>query len=180
VVNAANGARPDGGDVYGTPAGGGFIQLTGASTSTNGFWGSYRLVAAKARARLVAAAAEAWGVPAAEVEIDSGIVRHPSGMRAAFGELVGRAGRLPVPDDVRPKDPGQYKLIGREGRLRVDAAGKILGETRFTIDVTLPRMLTAVVLHPPSSAPPRPRSMTARRWPSPASTRWSGSMMASR
>jgi isoquinoline 1-oxidoreductase beta subunit len=50
---------------------------------------------------------------------------------------------------VQPKDPGQYKLIGREGRLRVDAPGKILGRTRFTIDVTLPRMLTAVVLHPP-------------------------------
>jgi isoquinoline 1-oxidoreductase beta subunit len=149
VVNAANGAKPDGGDVYGTPAGGGFIQLTGASTSTNGFWGSYRLVAAKARARLVAAAAQAWGVPAEEVEIDSGIVRHPSGMRAGFGELAVRAGRLPVPDDVRPKEPSQYKLIGREGRLRVDTPGKILGTTRFVIDVTHPGMLTAVVLHPP-------------------------------
>ncbi len=148
VVNAANGARP-GGDVYGTPAGGGFIQLTGASTSTKGFWDRYRLAAAQARARLVAAAAEAWGVPAEEVEIESGMVRHPSGKRAGFGELAVRAGQLPVPDDVRPKDPGQYKLIGREGRLRVDAPGKILGTTRFTIDVTLPRMLTAVVLHPP-------------------------------
>src|SRR5260370_41953544 len=38
VVNAANGAKP-GGDVYGTPAGGGLIQLTGASTSTVGFLG---------------------------------------------------------------------------------------------------------------------------------------------
>jgi isoquinoline 1-oxidoreductase subunit beta len=149
VVNAANGARPEGGDVYGTPAGGGFMQLTGASTSTVGFWGSYRLVAAKARARLAAAAAEAWGVPAEEIEIDAGIVRHPSGKRAGFGELAVRAAELPVPDGVQPKDPAQYTLIGREGRLRVDAPGKILGETRFTIDVTLPRMLTAVVLHPP-------------------------------
>ena len=148
VVNAANGARP-GGDVYGTPAGGGFVQLTGASTSTKGFWERYRLAAAQARARLVAAAAEAWGVPAEEVEIESGIVRHPSGTSAGLGEFAARAGQLPVPDDVRPKDPGQYKLIGREGGLRVDAPGKILGTTRFTIDVTLPGMLTAVVLHPP-------------------------------
>ncbi len=50
---------------------------------------------------------------------------------------------------MQPKDPGAYQLIGREGILRVDAPGKILGQTRFTIDVTLPRMLTAVVLHPP-------------------------------
>ncbi len=148
VVNAANGARP-GGDVYGTPAGGGLIQLTGASTSTKGFWDRYRLAAAQARARLAAAAAEAWQVPAEEVEISSGVLLHASGKRAGFGEFAVRAGQLPVPDGVRPKDPGQYKLIGREGRLRVDAPGKILGTTQFTIDVTLPQMLTAVVLHPP-------------------------------
>jgi isoquinoline 1-oxidoreductase beta subunit len=33
--------------------------------------------------------------------------------------------------------------------LRVDAPEKILGRTRFTIDVDLPDLLTAVVLHPP-------------------------------
>ena len=148
VVNAANGSRP-GGDVYGTPAGGGFIQLTGASTSTKGFWDRYRLAAAQARARLVAAAAEAWQVPAEEVKISSGVLLHASGKRAGFGELAVRAGQLPVPDSVRPKDPGQYKLIGREGRLRIDAPAKILGTTQFTIDVTAPQMLTAVVLHPP-------------------------------
>jgi isoquinoline 1-oxidoreductase beta subunit len=148
VVNAANGAKP-GGDVYATPAGGGFIQLTGASTSTQGFWDRYRLVAAAARARLVAAAADAWAVPAAEIEVSQGIVRHPSGKQAGFGELAARAERLPVPDDIRPKDPAEYTVIGREGRLRVDAPGKILGTTRFTIDVTLPGMLTAIVLHPP-------------------------------
>ena len=148
VVNAANGVGP-GGDVYGTPAGGGFIQLSGASTSTVGFWARYRLAAAQARARLVAAAAEAWGVPAEEVEISSGVVSHRGGKQAGFGVLAARAAQLPVPDGVQPKDPGRYKLIGREGRLRVDSPGKILGTTRFTIDVTLPGMLTAVVLHPP-------------------------------
>jgi isoquinoline 1-oxidoreductase beta subunit len=148
VVNAANGAGPKG-NVYGTPAGGGFLQLTGASTSTVGFWARYRLAAAQARARLVAAAAEAWGVPAEEVKISSGVLSHRSGKRAGFGDLAVRAAQLPVPDGVQPKDRGAYELIGREGRLRIDAPGKILGLTRFTIDVTLPRMLTAVVLHPP-------------------------------
>jgi isoquinoline 1-oxidoreductase beta subunit len=114
-----------------------------------GFWARYRLAAAQARARLAAAAAEAWGVPAEEVEISSGVVSHRGGKRAGFGDLAVRAAQLPVPDGVQPKDPGQYKLIGREGRLRVDTPGKILGTTRFVIDVTLPGMLTAVVLHPP-------------------------------
>jgi isoquinoline 1-oxidoreductase beta subunit len=149
VVNAANGDRPGGGDVYGTPATGGRRQLTGGSLSTVGFWARYRLAAAQARARLVAAAADAWGVPGEEIDVDSGVLRHPSGKRAGFGELAARAALLPVPDGVQPKDPGQYKLIGGEGRLRLDSPGKILGTTRYTIDVALPQMLTAVVLHPP-------------------------------
>src|SRR6202012_3238709 len=41
-----------------------------------------------------------------------------------------------------------YALIG-SARLRVDSVPKILGTTRFTIDVSVPGMLSAVVLHPP-------------------------------
>jgi aerobic-type carbon monoxide dehydrogenase small subunit (CoxS/CutS family) len=66
VVNASNGGGPPK-DVYGNPDSGGVFQYTGASTSTRGFWIRYRLVAAQARARLAAAAAELWGLPADEV-----------------------------------------------------------------------------------------------------------------
>ena len=59
VVNAANGRRGDR-DVYGNPELGGLLQITGASNSTKGYWMTFRLIAAKARARLVAAAAELW------------------------------------------------------------------------------------------------------------------------
>ena len=62
VVNAANGGGPPK-DVYGNPDSGGVFQITGASNSTKGFWIRYRLVAAQARARLAAAAAELWDVP---------------------------------------------------------------------------------------------------------------------
>jgi isoquinoline 1-oxidoreductase beta subunit len=148
VVNAANGVGPNG-DVYGNPDAGGVFQITGASNSMKGFWMRYRLVAAQARARLVAAAAEAWAVPVAEVEIDNGVLRHPNGSQATFGELATRAEQLPIPDGVEPKEAADYKLIGRDGRLRVDAVAKILGATEFTIDINLPGTLTAVVLHAP-------------------------------
>ena len=114
-----------------------------------GLWVRYRLAAAQARARLVAAAAEAWEVPADEVEVENGVLRHESGRQATFAELAAQAEQLPVPDDVQPKDSADYKLIGREGRLRVDAVPKILGTTHFTIDQSLPGTLTAIVLHPP-------------------------------
>ncbi len=148
VVNASNGGGPPK-DVYGNPDVGGTFQLTGASNSMKGSFGRYRQAGAQARARLVAAAAEAWQVPVTEVEVDRGMLSHASGRRASFGELAARAEGLPVPEDVRLKDPSDFKLIGNEGRLRVDAPGKILGQTRFTIDVSLPGMVTAVVLHPP-------------------------------
>ena len=148
VINAANGLGPTG-DVYGNPDLGSAFQLTGASNSMKGLWVRYRMAAAQARARLAAAAAETWEVPAAEVEIEQGVARHASGRQAGFAELAERAEQLPVPDGVEPKDPADFRLIGRDGRLRVDAAPKILGATRFTIDLSIPGMLTAVVLHPP-------------------------------
>jgi isoquinoline 1-oxidoreductase beta subunit len=148
VVNAANGGGPPK-DVYGNPDAGGVVQLTGGSNSTKGFWIRYRLVAAQARARLAGAAAELWDVPAGDVQFQRGVVRHASGREATFAELAARAEQLPVPDAVQPKDVSEYNLIGGEGRLRVDSLPKILGTTRFTIDVSVPGMRTAVVLHPP-------------------------------
>src|SRR3954468_13583255 len=120
VVNAANGGGPPR-DVYGNPDSGGALQITGASNSTKTFWATYRLVAAQARARLAAAAAELWDVPAEEVEFERGVVRHVSGKEATFAQLAARAEQLPVPDGVAPKDPSDYKVIGGKGRLRVDA-----------------------------------------------------------
>lgn len=147
VVNASNGGGPPK-DVYGNPDSGGIFQFTGASTSTKGFWIRYRLVAAQARARLAAAAAELWGLPADEVTFERGVAHHPSGRRATFGELAARAELLPIPDGVQPKSLSDYALIGG-ARLRVDSVPKILGTTPFTIDVSVPGMLSAVVLHPP-------------------------------
>ena len=46
-----------------------------------------------------------------------------------------------------------YRVIERERRIRVDTAAKILGKTQFTIDVSLPGTLTAIVsIHPASAA----------------------------
>ncbi|MDX6566171.1 MAG: isoquinoline 1-oxidoreductase subunit beta, partial [Gaiellales bacterium] len=148
VVNAANGGGPPT-DVYGNPDAGGVFQFTGGSNSTKGLWVRYRLVAAQARARLAAAAAELWDVPADEVEFERGVVRHASGKKTTFARLAARAEQLPVPDGVHPKDLSEYELIGGSGPLRVDSVPKILGTARFTIDVSVAGMLTAVVLHPP-------------------------------
>jgi isoquinoline 1-oxidoreductase beta subunit len=97
---------------------------------------------------LVSAAAEAWGVPASEVTISNGMLSHKSGRKASFGELAGKAAAMPVPSDVKLKDPKQFRLIGKRVP-RKDSREKVNGSARFTIDMKLPGMLTAVVAHPP-------------------------------
>lgn len=124
-------------------------QGTGGSSSIANSFEQYRTAGATARAMLAAAAAEAWGVPAAEVTVEAGIVRHPaSGRSAAFGALAERAAKLAPPEDVQLKSAQDFKLIGT--RLpRLDSADKSRGRALYTIDVKLPGMLTAVVARPP-------------------------------
>ena len=124
------------------------FQGTGGSTSIANSWEQLRKAGATARAMLVAAAAERWSVPANEITIAAGVIQHRSGKSAEFGELVGDAAKLAAPADAKPKDPAQYKLIGKDTP-RVDSRAKSTGAAMFTQDVRLPGMLTAVVAHPP-------------------------------
>jgi isoquinoline 1-oxidoreductase beta subunit len=135
--------------LYGNPAFGGAMQGTGGSTTVAAFWEPMRKAGATARAMLVQAAAARWSVPAAEITIRQGIVNHAgSGRSITFGELVEAAAELPVPADVKLKDPASFTLIGRNAR-RVDALEKSTGTALFTQDVRLPGMLVAVAALPP-------------------------------
>jgi hypothetical protein len=58
-----------------------------------------------------------------------------------FADLAAIAEKMPIASDVQPKEPSAYRVLGCEGRLRVDTPGKILGTTQFAIDVNLPDML---------------------------------------
>ncbi|MBS0417269.1 MAG: xanthine dehydrogenase family protein molybdopterin-binding subunit [Proteobacteria bacterium] len=128
----------------------GNVQGTGGSTSMANSWDQLRHAGAYARAMLVQAAANRWKVPAAEITVSEGVVAHSSGKKASFGELAAAAGKLPIPKDVKLKDPGQFKLIGSEKRLpRLDSHSKSTGTQTFAIDVMLPDMMTAMVLRPP-------------------------------
>jgi isoquinoline 1-oxidoreductase beta subunit len=123
-------------------------QGTGGSTALANSYEQLRKAGAAARAMLVAAAAEKWKVPAAEIRVAKGVVSHPSGKKASFGELAADAVKQKVPEDVPLKDPKTFVYIGKPAR-RLDARAKSNGTAQFTQDVKLPGMLTAVVIHPP-------------------------------
>ena len=121
-------------------------QGTGGSTALANSYEQLRKAGATARAMLVAAAAEKWGVPAGEIKVSKGILEHKN-RRATFGELAADAARQPVPAEVALKDPKDFAYIGKPAA-RTDARAKSNGSAMFTQDVKLPGLLTAVVLHP--------------------------------
>jgi isoquinoline 1-oxidoreductase beta subunit len=127
----------------------GTIQGTGGSSAMANSWMQLRNAGATARAMLVAAAAAEWNVPPASLTIERGVVRHPpSNRQATFGDLAAKAASQPVPDKATLKDPKDFKLIGQK-LPRVDIPGKTNGTAQFTIDVTFPNMLVAVLQRPP-------------------------------
>jgi isoquinoline 1-oxidoreductase beta subunit len=125
------------------------MQGTGGSSSIANSYDQLRKAGATARSLLVSAAAQRWNVPASEVTVAAGVVAHkPSGHTARFGELVADAAKLPVPPEVKLKDPANFTRIGKHSA-RVDSRAKSTGTAMFTQDVKFPGMLTAAVVHPP-------------------------------
>jgi len=125
------------------------VQGTGGSSAMANSWAQLRQAGATARAMLLSAAAAEWGVAAGTLSVHQGVVSHPAtGRTATFGELASTAAGLPVPTDVPLKDPSAWTLIGKSAP-RVDSEAKSEGTARFTIDVQLPGMLTAVIARPP-------------------------------
>ncbi|MDX0455060.1 xanthine dehydrogenase family protein molybdopterin-binding subunit [Sinorhizobium medicae] len=134
---------------YGNIAFGGTMQGTGGSTSMSTSWERYRKAGAAARAMLIAAAAAEWKVDAAEITVENGVLSHPSGNSGGFGAFAAKATTMPVPADVKLKEPSAWKFIGNAELKRFDSARKANGTEQYTIDVKLPGMLTAVMIHPP-------------------------------
>ncbi|HEX4553860.1 MAG TPA: xanthine dehydrogenase family protein molybdopterin-binding subunit [Xanthobacteraceae bacterium] len=126
------------------------VQGTGGSSAIANSYEQMRKVGAAARAMLVSAAAAEWNVPAAEITVEKGIIRHPSGKEGRFGAFAEKAMQQPVPADPKLKDPSAFKLIGREGAVkRLDSAIKSNGSAEFTLDLKDPDTLTALVARSP-------------------------------
>ena len=120
-------------------------QATGGSTAVRGTGYGMAVAGAAAKEMLIAAAAERFGVPAAECTAARSRVTHAaSGQGASFGELARAAAAIPAPTYPVLKDPDTYTLR-RTAVSRFDIPPKVDGSARYGIDVTLPGMLYAAV-----------------------------------
>jgi isoquinoline 1-oxidoreductase beta subunit len=127
------------------------MQGTGGSSAISNSYLQMRSAGATARAMLVAAAAEAWKVPASEIKASKSVLTHASGKRATYGEMAAAAAKQTPPANPVLKTPAQFTLMGKsDATPRVDSLEKCTGKATYTIDVKLPGLLTAVIAWPPS------------------------------
>lgn len=125
------------------------IQGTGGSTAIKNSYTQMRRAGAAAREMLVAAAAEAWGVPAGEITVRQGRIAHAaSGREAGFGDFAEVAAKRDVPAEPKLKDPSEFRLIGTDVP-KLDSRIKATGEARFTMDLQPEGTVTVLVAHPP-------------------------------
>jgi isoquinoline 1-oxidoreductase beta subunit len=121
-------------------------QTEGGSRAIPTHYTRMRQAGAGGRALMIAAAAQQWNVPATELTTGSGMVRHASSNRSAtYASLSARAATLtpPAPADLKLKDPKEFKIIGK-GLAGVQNMEITTGKPIFSIDVSLPGMLSAV------------------------------------
>jgi isoquinoline 1-oxidoreductase beta subunit len=125
------------------------VQGTGGSSGTPTSWNPLRKASATARAMLLQAAAQEWGVDVSQCQAENSTILHdPTKRRATYGSLAEVAAKLSVPQDVPLKTPDQYKLIGKPTP-RLDTPLKVNGSAEYGIDVRMPGMLYAVVARCP-------------------------------
>jgi isoquinoline 1-oxidoreductase beta subunit len=125
------------------------MSMTIASSSTVDAWDTLRPAGAAARQMLLAAAARKWNMSSATLRTERGYVYDAANNRKfSYGELAELAGREPPPSSVALKDPANYRLIGYNPP-RLDTPMKIDGSAQFGMDIHLPDMLYATVVHSP-------------------------------
>jgi len=127
-------------------------QDTDGSRSTRHFFMPMRTCGASARMMLERAAAEKWKVPVSEVQAKNHEVVHTkSGRKIGYGQLAAAAAKQPVPtrEQVKLKDPSQFRYIGKGNLKLVDGRNIVTGKAMYGQDVRLPGMFYAVVARPP-------------------------------
>ncbi|WP_434562065.1 molybdopterin cofactor-binding domain-containing protein [Pseudomonas sp. Z4-20] len=127
-------------------------QDTDGSRSMRHWYEPMRRCGAAARTMLELAAAAQWNVPVGECRAQlHKVVHQPSGRELGYGALAAAASALPVPprENLRLKQPSEFRYIGKEASRAIDGADIVNGRAVFGADVHFDGMLYAVIARPP-------------------------------
>jgi isoquinoline 1-oxidoreductase beta subunit len=116
------------------------------------YYTQLRMAGAQVRKVLIANAAQKWGVDAATLRTEPGVVLNPAGgQRLSYGEIAAFGevpAQLPAVDAKELKERKDFRLIGKQVARR-DLPAKVNGTAQYAIDVRLPGMVYASTLHSP-------------------------------
>ena len=118
---------------------------TGGSQSVIDMYTPLRKAGATAKAMLVAAAAKVWNVSADKCAVDNGeIINTITFQRIKYGDLVCQAAAMPVPAEVKLKNPKDFKVIGKAEK-RSNLKDVLTGKAKYGIDIKVDGMVYAIV-----------------------------------
>jgi len=136
---------------YGNPVFGNLLY-TGGSTAVRAYYPILRKAGAQARKILMQAAANHWTVPVGDLETAPSTVLHKeSGRTLTYGEIAAFAkapAGLPEIGEEDYRSPADFRLIGHD-QPRLDVPAKARGEARYAMDVQVPGMVYAAIVHAP-------------------------------
>jgi isoquinoline 1-oxidoreductase beta subunit len=123
-------------------------QVAGGSGSIRSSYEVLRQAGASARAVLVAAAAQKWGVKASQCTTKNSKVYHKA-KKASYGDLVDAASKLSVPGNVKLKDKKDFRIFGTRIP-NCDNEGIVTGAQKYGIDTKTEGMLYGAISNPPA------------------------------
>ena len=125
-------------------------QGAGGSSTVRGLWFDLREAGAAAKEMLIKTAADRWKTSPEKCHASEGAVYLTgTDKKYSYGELAKDAAKLEVPKSPKLKDPKDFKILGKYHK-RSDIPSKVNGTAVFGIDVVVPGMLYATVIHAPS------------------------------
>lgn len=139
-------------ETYGYGASGNKSMAIVGSRAVRSYFEQMRFAGAQVRKVLIQAAAGEWGVDAATLLTEPGRVIDPiNGRSLSYGEIAAFAripAMLPAVSPEELKQPRDFRLIGTSVARR-DIPAKVDGSAQYSIDVQLPGMVYASVVHGP-------------------------------
>ncbi|MDH3711726.1 MAG: molybdopterin-dependent oxidoreductase, partial [Cyclobacteriaceae bacterium] len=123
-------------------------QMVVGSRSIQTEFEKLRMMGASAREMLKQAAAEQWNISSSLCQAKDGRIIGPNDQSLTYGDLVAAASKLPVPKNPSLKSPDQFKIIGTSVA-RQDIPLKTNGQAKFGMDLQVPGMLYATIVHCP-------------------------------
>jgi len=109
-------------------------QITGGSHNTRVLWDPIRVICARMRGQLMAAAAQKLGVPVSAPRTENAHVVATDGRKLSYGELTAAAAKLPNAPTAAPKTAAEFKIIGTPHN-KYKAADIAQGKWQYSTDL---------------------------------------------